>query len=88
MLKIEALSDGRNISLILSGELTDDTVLTLEQRWCQSRSTGSVQVNVCEVKRIDAAGKALLARMFSEGVGLVVGAHAHSRTWEGSGTYS
>ena len=78
MLKIDALSDGRNTSLILTGELTDESVAELEQQWRKNRPAGHVQVDVCDVKRIDQSGKALLARMFCEGVGLVVGSHTHS----------
>jgi hypothetical protein len=33
-----------------------------------------VEIDLCQVGTIDTAGKALLARMFAEGVGLVVGA--------------
>jgi ABC-type transporter Mla MlaB component len=78
MLKIEAMSDGQNINLILSGELTDEGVHELEQHWRKSRCAGPVRVNVCDVKRIDDSGKALLSRMFCEGVGLVVASHTHS----------
>ena len=78
MLKIEAISDGQHTSLILSGELTDEGVHELEQHWRRTRCAGSVHVDVCDVKRIDDSGKALLSTMFFEGVELVVGAHAHS----------
>jgi ABC-type transporter Mla MlaB component len=78
MLKIEALSDGQNTNLILSGELTNESVHELEQQWRKSRLGGRVQVNVCHVDRIDNSGKELLSRMFCEGVGLVVNSHTHS----------
>jgi ABC-type transporter Mla MlaB component len=78
MLKIEALSDGQNINFILSGELTNEGVNELEQQWRKNRCSGSVQVNVCHVEKIDNSGKELLSKMFCEGVGLVVNSHTHS----------
>jgi ABC-type transporter Mla MlaB component len=77
MLKIETLSDGQNINLILSGELTNENVHELEQQWLKNRVAGSVRVNVCHVDKIDNSGKELLSRMFCEGVGLVVNSHTH-----------
>ena len=80
MLKIEAISDGHHTSFILSGELADEGVHQLEQRWRKTSSAGPIHVDVCDVKRIDDSGKALLSRMFCEGVELVVDAHAHSHS--------
>jgi ABC-type transporter Mla MlaB component len=77
MLKIETLSDGQTTNLILSGDLTDESVLELEQEWRKSRELGPVELNLCDVGEIDPSGKKLLCRMFSDGVGLVVGSHAH-----------
>jgi ABC-type transporter Mla MlaB component len=77
MLKIETLSDGQSTNLVLTGDLTDESVFQLEQEWRKSREAGLVQVDLCDVGEIDGSGKTLLCRMFSEGVGLVVGAHAH-----------
>jgi ABC-type transporter Mla MlaB component len=76
MLTIKTITDGRNASLILSGELTVESVLQLEQSWRRTCSCESIEIDLCQVRTIDVAGKALLARMFAQGVGLVVGAHA------------
>jgi hypothetical protein len=73
MLTIKTLTDGRSASPIVTGNLTADDVSTLEQQWRQTRSCESVEIDLCQVGIIDYAGKALLARVFSEGVGLVVG---------------
>jgi ABC-type transporter Mla MlaB component len=78
MLTINALTDGRTASLIVNGDLTASEVLKLEQCWRQNCSCESVEIDLCQVGTIDTAGKALLARMFAEGVGLVVGAHPSS----------
>jgi len=77
MIKIETLSDGKATTLVLSGDLTTESVLKLEQEWRKSQESGPVEVDLCDVGEIDASGKMLLCRMFSEGVGLKVGAHAH-----------
>ncbi len=76
MLTIKTYTDGRTASLILTGDLAFDSVLRLEQSWRRISSSESVEIDLCQVGTIDVAGKALLARMFSEGVGLVVGTHA------------
>jgi ABC-type transporter Mla MlaB component len=76
MLTIETLTDGRTASLILTGDLTFDSVPKLEQNWRRICSVESVEIDLCQVGTIDAAGKALLARMFAQGVGLIVGTHA------------
>jgi ABC-type transporter Mla MlaB component len=76
MLTIKTLTDGRTASLIVSGDLTADEVQKLEQCWRKNYSCESVEIDLCQVGTIDLAGKALLARMFAEGVGLVVGTHA------------
>jgi hypothetical protein len=62
----------------LSGKLTNEGVNELEQHWRRTCCAGSVHEDVYDVKRIDDSGKALLSRMFFEGVELVVRAHAHS----------
>jgi len=76
MLTIRTITDGRNASLIVTGNLTANDVSTLEQHWRQTRACESVEIDLCQVGSIDPAGKALLARMFSEGVALVVGSHS------------
>jgi ABC-type transporter Mla MlaB component len=76
VLTIKIYTDGRTASLILTGDLTFDSVSRLEQSWRRICSSESVEIDLCQVGTIDVAGKALLARMFSEGVGLVVGTHA------------
>lgn len=76
MLTIKTLTDGRTASLIVSGDLTANEVLKLEQCWRHNCSCESVEIDLCHVGTIDMAGKALLGRMFTEGVALVVGAHA------------
>jgi hypothetical protein len=76
MLTIKTHTDGRTASLILTGDLTFDSVSRLEQSWGRICPSESVEIDLCQVGTIDVAGKALLARMFSEGVGLVVGTHA------------
>jgi ABC-type transporter Mla MlaB component len=73
MLTIKTLIDGRNANLIVHGDLTENDVFELEKYWRHTSSCESVQIDLCEVGTIDDAGKALLARMFAEGVGLVVG---------------
>jgi ABC-type transporter Mla MlaB component len=75
MLTIEALSDGHTTTLVLTGTLTADDLPELEHCWEKARNQGAVQVDLCDVKEIDPAGKALLARMFAEGVCLEVAAH-------------
>lgn len=75
MLTIESLSDGRSTTLVLTGTLSASDLPELERCWKSARSQGAVQVDLCDVKQIDQAGKALLARMFAEGVCLEVGAH-------------
>jgi len=76
MLTIKTFTDGRTASLILTGDLTSDSVSNLEQSWRRICSSDSVEIDLCQVGTIDVAGKALLARMFAQGVGLVVGTHA------------
>ncbi len=76
MLTIKTFTDGRTASLILTGDLTSDSVSNLEQSWRRICSSESVEIDLCQVGTIDVAGKALLARMFAQGVGLVVGTHA------------
>ena len=76
MMTIKTLSDGRTASLILTGDLTFDSVSKLEQSWRCISFFESVEIDLCQVGTIDDAGKALLAKMFAEGVGLVVGTHA------------
>jgi ABC-type transporter Mla MlaB component len=75
MLTIEPLSDGRTTTLVLSGTLTAHDVPEVERCWKTARRQGGLQVDLCDVKEIDDAGKALLARMFADGVCLEVGAH-------------
>ena len=76
MMTIKTLSDGRTASLILTGDLTFDSVSKLEQSWRHISFFESVEIDLCQVGTIDDAGKVLLAKMFAEGVGLVVGTHA------------
>jgi ABC-type transporter Mla MlaB component len=78
MLTIKTISDGRNASLIVTGNLTDSDVPALERHWRETRTCESVEIDLCQVGSIDPAGKALLARMFSEGVGLVVGTRSEA----------
>jgi ABC-type transporter Mla MlaB component len=75
MLTIESLSDGRTTTLVLTGTLAGHDLPALERCWKNARSQGAVQVDLCDVKEIDEAGKGLLARMFADGVCLEVGAH-------------
>ena len=75
MLTIESLSDGRTTTLVLTGTLTAHDLPALERCWRNAQSQGVVQVDLCDVKEIDDAGKGLLARMFADGVCLEVGAH-------------
>ena len=75
MLTIEPLCDGRITTLILTGTLTAQDVPDLERCWKDARRQGGLQVDLCDVKAIDDAGKSLLARMFADGVCLEVGAH-------------
>jgi hypothetical protein len=62
---IESLSDGRSTTLVLTGTLTGHDLPALERCWKNARSQGRVQVDVCDVKEIDDAGKGLLARSSS-----------------------
>ena len=75
MLTIEPLSDGRTTTLVLTGTLTAHDIPELERCWRNARRQGGLQVDLCDVKAIDDAGKSLLARMFADGVCLEVGAH-------------
>jgi len=53
-----------------------DSVAKLEQSWRRICSSETVEIDLCQVGTIDHAGKALLSKMFAQGVGLVVGRHA------------
>lgn len=75
MLTIEELSDGRTTTLVLTGTLSANDLPELERCWKNARCQGAVQVDLCDVRQIDQAGKALLARMFADGVCQEVGAH-------------
>lgn len=76
MLKIETLSNGHSTNLVLTGDLTNDSVFQLEKQWRQLRTSGPVELDLCDVGEIDREGKMLLCRMFTDGVELRVGAHA------------
>jgi ABC-type transporter Mla MlaB component len=73
MLTIESLSDGSTTTLVLTGTLRAHDIPELERCWRTARRQGGLQVDLCDVKEIDDAGKSLLARMFADGVCLEVG---------------
>ena len=63
------------LPLLLSERLRRTTIPELERCWKNARRQGGLQVDLCDVKAIDDAGKSLLARMFADGVCQEVGAH-------------
>lgn len=67
-------------TLRIEGALAGSMVAELERRWrCLEHARRCcVRLDLCRVGEIDQAGKDLLRTMFSQGVQLVVAAHAIS----------
>jgi ABC-type transporter Mla MlaB component len=73
MATITTLTDGETTTL--TGDLTEESVFELE-RCAQEPLCCAVQVDLCDIGQICVAGKALLAKIFGEGLGPWVGAQA------------
>lgn len=74
MLKITNQRTGKNVTLELEGKLAGLWVAELRRYWRElksERDIESVEVRVCAVSFIDAAGKLLLSEMYLEGAELV-----------------
>ncbi|HXN25090.1 MAG TPA: TolC family protein [Candidatus Dormibacteraeota bacterium] len=74
MLKITSQRIGNDVTLELEGKLAGAWVAELRRFWRElkaGRGTEGVEVRVCAVTFIDAAGKLLLSEMYLEGVELV-----------------
>src|SRR5260370_37647108 len=74
MLKITSQRIGNDVTLELEGKLAGPWVAELRRFWRELKAGGGmegVEVRVCAVTFIDAAGKLLLSEMYLEGVELV-----------------
>ena len=73
MTTIETETASDSTTIRVQGELTSKQVAQLER--CRRKDcTGAARIHLdlCDVPRIDEAGKSLVSRMFAEGVELVV----------------
>lgn len=73
MLRINIEERGQFTRFRLEGKLTGDWVLELERTWIRSKSTNQVKcfkVDLSGVAFVDEKGRALLARLVSDGVEL------------------
>lgn len=73
MTTIETANAGHSTTIRVHGNLSAEQVVKLERCWRKNcTSTGSLHLDLCDVREIDAAGKSLITRMFAAGVELVV----------------
>ena len=76
MLRITVSDEPGRLRMILEGELAGDLARVLEENWNEAavvRSQKAVVVDLRDVTRVDARGKAALSRMLEEGAEFVVG---------------
>ena len=73
MTTIETQTAEYATTIRVHGELTDDQIGNLERCWRRNRHTDvPLHLDLCEVEYIDEAAKALVSRMFADGVELIV----------------